>query len=83
MRVTVKKVNGRNGVLIEAPLLDEVFLSSEDLYRIVDAVCWCANEKYPNGEGIKMMKEFLNDCCDEVPFELLKKKYKIPSEENS
>ena len=44
MRVTIKEVNeqdNRYGVLIELPLLDEVFLSYEDLYRIVDAICWC------------------------------------------
>jgi len=52
--------------------------SFEDLYRIVKAICYCEEEKYPNGKGAKMVAEFLIDVCNGAEWEFLKEKYKIP-----
>ena len=53
--------------------------SFEDLYRIIEAICKCEDEKYPNGQGSEMVQDFVWDCCDEnMSFEILALKYKIP-----
>jgi hypothetical protein len=52
--------------------------SFEDLYRIVQAVAYCEQEKYPDGRGKSMVADFLRDCVYTPDFETLAKKYKIP-----
>ena len=52
--------------------------SFEDLYRIVQAICFCEDEKYPNGKGREMVKEFLIDAVDEPRYDVLRQKYQIP-----
>ena len=56
--------------------------SFEDLYRIVQAICYCEDEKYPNGKGAKMVAEFLVDACGEYTWEQLREKYQIPDRSN-
>jgi hypothetical protein len=58
--------------------------SFHDLYRIVAAICWCEDAKYPPSQGYsggKMVGRFLWDCVNGVPFDELAKKYKIPERE--
>ena len=60
--------------------------SFEDLFRIVQAICYCEDEKYsaPNQEGREMVRHFLWDACDEeITFEELLSKYEIPLRESS
>ena len=81
MNVTVKKVekwDNKYWVLVELLNSNKFYPSFEDIYRIISAICWCENNKYPTGKGAKMVSEFLTDCCKGIPFELLKEKYKIP-----
>ena len=56
--------------------------SFEDLFRIIQAVCHCEDEKYPRGEGRGMVRRILHDCCEsDASWELLKQKYQIPTRE--
>lgn len=52
--------------------------SFEDLHRIVQAICHCEDEKYPNGLGRGMVAQFLVDAVYETDFNNLAKSYKIP-----
>ena len=37
--------------------------SFEDLYRVIQAICFCEDRKYPKGQGRYMVRDFLNECC--------------------
>ncbi len=50
----------------------------EDIDRIVRAFCVCEDEKYPNGKGREMVRDFFNDVIDGVPYEQLAQKYNLP-----
>lgn len=53
--------------------------SFHDLFRVIRAICYCEDLKYPKGEGRKMVARFLQDCCDPLAeWEELKKSYEIP-----
>ena len=53
--------------------------SFHDLCRIIKALCYCEDEKYPNGKGREMVKEFLVDCCNPLmEWGELQAQYKIP-----
>lgn len=39
----------------------------EDLYRIIRALCYCEDLKYPNGRGRFYVRDFLQDCCKALP----------------
>ena len=53
--------------------------SFEDLFRIIQAICYCEDDKYPNGKGREMVREFLERCCDrEVAWEALREEFEIP-----
>ena len=52
--------------------------SFEDLYRIIRAICHCEEEKYPNGKGLDMVAEFLEDCCRTDDWDYIVRKYQIP-----
>jgi len=59
--------------------------SFEDLFRIIQAICECEDEKYPspNQEGREMVRRFLWDACDEeITFEQLLLNYEIPMRES-
>ncbi len=53
--------------------------SFEDLHRIIQAICFCEDEKYPQGKGRKMVAEFLTACVAESDFAVLRERFKIPS----
>lgn len=56
--------------------------SFQDLYRIISAICFCEDEKYPNGEGRGMVVRFLMDCCNPaMSWEVIKAKYQLPDRE--
>lgn len=51
-----------------------------DLFRIVQAICFCEDLKYPQGQGRKMVADFLRDCCEPgALWEDLQAKYQIPA----
>lgn len=60
--------------------------SFQDLFRIIQAICHCEDEKYPNGKGRQMVREFLWDACEAPDHEHtlnelwmgLQAEYKIP-----
>lgn len=47
-------------------------------YRIIQSICECEEEKYPNGEGRNMVAKFVRDCCNVDDYDQLAKIYKIP-----
>jgi len=59
--------------------------SFEDLFRIIHAICYCEDLKYPNGQGRFMVRDFLKDCCEllrpgetlEARWKTLYEKYKL------
>lgn len=89
MKVAAKpfdKYGGKHWVKVDFKTTSWV-PSFEDLFRIIQAICHCEDEKYPNGKGRQMVREFLWDAC-ETPGdghslnELwmgLKAEYKIPN----
>ena len=81
MKVTVKpfgKYGGKYWVLVEFEKKTWV-PSFRDMSRIIQALCYCEDDKYPNGKGREMVKEFLIDCCHPfMEWEELRAKYKIP-----
>lgn len=56
--------------------------SFEDLFRIIQAIAFCEDGKYPQGKGRKLLAEFLTDCVYETKFDFLAGKYNIPIREN-
>ena len=54
------------------------FPSFEDLFRIIQAIGFCENEKYPDGQGEQMVADFLQDAVYEHDWEELARKYNIP-----
>ena len=71
---------GKTWVLVKHKKTGFSFIPSfEDIYRIVQGICECEDEKYPNGQGREMVQDFLWDACEpDAFFELLALKYKIP-----
>jgi hypothetical protein len=81
MDVTVKRMpkwDDKLWVVVTLKRAKRFIPSFEDLYRIVRAICYCEDEKYPSGKGAEMVKEFLSDTCDGTDFDLLRAKYNIP-----
>jgi len=64
--------------------------SFQDLFRIIQAICHCEDEKYPPpAEGRGFVRRFLVDACQEHNgegvqglWEQLRTKYKIPDRSN-
>lgn len=53
--------------------------SFEDLWRIINAICYCEDQKYPYGQGRNMVRQFLERCCDKtVGWEQLREEFSIP-----
>lgn len=78
MEVVVTNVGGKKWARVRLKK-SRVFLPSfEDLHRIIQAICYCEDEKYPNGKGRAMVAEFLVDAVNETEFGELAKKYNIP-----
>ena len=62
----------RNGLCSWVP-------SFEDLFRIIQAICFCEDLKYPNGKGREMVREFLNDCVRKgAKWDYLRHKFQLP-----
>jgi hypothetical protein len=68
LAVTVKKMPEYGGKLwayVDFYHRDNSWIPSfEDLFRIVQALCYCEDNKYPNGRGRFMVRDFLKDCCE-------------------
>jgi len=54
--------------------------SFHDLFRILQAICYCEDEKYPPpAEGRGFVMRFILDACKQgMTWEELQAKYKIP-----
>lgn len=70
---------GKRWVKVELKNGGVLIPSFEDLFRIIQAVCFCEDEKYPTGEGRAMVAKFLQDCTSAADFNQLALKYKIPT----
>lgn len=79
MRVSVGPTKwGKKWVKVQL-LYSRMFMPSfEDLFRIIQAVSYCEEEKYPNGKGKDFVAEFLRDCVYAKSFEELAERYRIP-----
>ena len=59
--------------------------SFADLFEIIQAICFCEDEKYPDGHGRFLVRDFLKDSCEmrkpeqtrPERLEDLRKKYKF------
>ena len=69
---------GKRWVKVTLLYSKEFYPSFEDLHRIIRAICYCEDEKYPDGKGRQMVAEFMVDACQESNFEKLAEKYHIP-----
>jgi len=71
---------GKDWVLVRHRKTRFAFIPSfEDLFRIVRAICYCEDKKYPDGQGGEMVQNFLWDACQEnADFDRLAEKYQIP-----
>jgi len=69
---------GKNWVRVTLLRSKSFFPSFEDLYRIINAICECEDKKYPNGQGRKMVANFLRDCCNVDDYQALAKQYNLP-----
>lgn len=81
MKVIVKPMNGKSWVEVRFLRKGKSWIPSfEDLFRIIQAICHCEDEKYlPPNKGRDMVKEFLSDCCQKgVDWNWLAEEYKIP-----
>lgn len=54
------------------------FPSFEDLWRMIQAIAECEDEKYPNGSGRFQLFAFLHDCVGRKSWERLRAEHKIP-----
>lgn len=84
LAVTAKpldKYGGKYWVLVKLLFGGSEWIPSfHDLFRIVQAICFCEDLKYPQGRGRKMVSDFLRDCCEpRASWEELKVKYQIPT----
>lgn len=52
--------------------------SHQDLHAIIQAIAGLEDYKYPHGQGRKMLRDFLRDTVDGLPYEELAIKYKLP-----
>lgn len=83
MAVVAKKMpeyDGKRWVFVDFRGRAEWVPSFEDLFRIVQAICYCEDEKYPPPlEGRGMVRRFLMDACDpKADWQTLREKYNIP-----
>jgi hypothetical protein len=78
--VTNKMPWGNNKKWVRAELKrGRAFIPSfADIYRLIQAICFCEDDKYPNGKGRKMVEEFVRDCVWHADFQELERKYSIP-----
>ena len=70
--------NGKRWVKVTLKRSKTFYPSFEDLHRIIQAVCFCEDEKYPDGKGRIMVSDFLRDCTSVNDFAVLARKYNIP-----
>ncbi len=74
---------GKRWVKVKLKHSKEFYPSFEDLHRIIQAICYCEDEKYPNGEGRDMVQDFLWDCVYEEDYDVLAIRYRIPIREGT
>ena len=82
MSVVVKATkwnNGKSWVYVTLKNSQSFYPSFEDLHRIIQAICYCEDEKYPPpAEGKGMIARFLKDAVFEKDYKVLAEKYNIP-----
>lgn len=61
------KYGGKHWVLVSFNGSGAEWIPSfEDLFRIIQAICFCEDEKYPNGRGRFMVRDFMHDACEQL-----------------
>ena len=81
MSVVVKPTpweNGKRWVFVKLHHSNSFFPSFEDLHRIIQALAFCEDEKYPDGKGRELLAEFLKESVFEKDYSKIAEKYKIP-----
>ena len=76
---------GKDWVFVSFLLSQDNWIPSfEDLFRIIRPICECEDDKYPNGKGRAMVREFLCWCCNPyVTWQELADKFEIPDRSNN
>lgn len=77
VRVTRTKY-GKRWALVSLKRGNSFLPSFEDLHRIIQAISYCEDEKYPSGKGRAMVAEFLNAAVYERDFDKLAASFRIP-----
>ena len=78
-RHTPAEWNGKSWARVDLLKSRTFWPSFEDLHRIIQAICECEDEKYPNGKGRQLVAEFLVSACWVREWDTLAKQYKIPN----
>ena len=79
MDVVVKPTKfGKDWAVVTLKNGNSFMPSFEDLHRIIQAIAFCEDRKYPNGAGRIKLAQFLFDCVMEENFINLAKEYNIP-----
>ena len=81
MDVVVKQVFGKLWAVVTFKKTGGKWVPSfEDLHRVIQAICYCEDIKYPppRYKGREFVAEFLVDAAHERDFSTLAKKYKLP-----
>lgn len=89
MDVTVKPMGDKDWAIVQFKKRDGEWVPSfEDLYRVIQAICYCEDKKYPPPlEGRGYVRRFLIDCCEpsrkghEKRWQELVEKYRLKSGE--
>lgn len=80
--VTNKTPWGKRWAVVEFSQTGQRWIPSfEDLYRIVRAIAFCEDEKYPPEQGFEgrgYVARFLHDSVYEADYDRIAEKYKLP-----
>jgi len=76
------RYGGKHWVMVTLNKLEWV-PSFHDLFRIIQAICHCEDEKYPPpAKGRKMVEEFLVACVQKgATWEAIRDRFNIPDRE--
>lgn len=79
MRVTVTDTPwGKRWARVQLLKSRTFYPSFEDLHRMIQAISYCEDIKYPNGKGRAMVAEFLTQAVWERDYDKLAVIFKLP-----
>jgi len=81
--VLVRKMYGKNWMMIKIKRGNELVPSFEDWFRMIQALSFCERGKYKSvADPLEMPKRFFMRCFDEgITWEQIREEFGIPSRE--